>query len=765
MRLVRTPSPHKNESLLGFILRVSESNGYETPYHILQLANINHDQVTAGFPIDKFVTILGNKAEALKEVSYEKSIPESKAREFKILGHSLGSSVKDAPLRMQDLAICPDCVEEHGYIDAFFDLNIAIACSKHKRRVIQKCHQCGYNLRLFRPGLLTCSCGADLRDSPYESIENDTCEFMEIVHSKLYERDTLTKANTCNFPTEHLAALSLPAFLYMISSLGNKNFGLLNPGHPSVEERVKAGFHVLKNWPTNYHNFLEKIGVLSTENGVKSTGLRNQFSDFYESMFKGRKFSKEISFLRDEFIRFGNAKWGKSTIGFKDAKGLLADEKRFISKAEYARLYRLTHPKIEKMIEDGILVQRELKIGARTMRIIDTEKTQSPSDSKGLLTGRQAAAQLGLPLSVLQHLRETKVFQTRFRRGYESSWHIDDVELFLERGISLASIGELDTNLTTLETAMRFKFKDVKTKADIVSAVFDGRLTPVGRLGSKLDSLLLDKVQLEDFTLKKRSALNGNTYTLEQVSQLTGIYMMAVESAVDAGLLIADTFDGNIRVPVISVELFNQSYIPLSKIAEKLGSLAQHLWRTCRANHIEIISLQYKNGLGKQPILFKRDEQNLIEIYNQKVNEHAPKAKECPSYETIFQNYLFALDTANEYLPCLAGSPNKAAIAEKCGFHRDVFYKNEAVKNLLESFIVRHQNQTSTRPLTDIEGLNKFLDSLTKKQVQLLLTSSGRINKQGIAKAAGISRKVFDRHPDAMRLVNEFIESTTQVKP
>ncbi|WP_222613305.1 hypothetical protein [Undibacterium amnicola] len=502
-----------------------------------------------------------------------------------------------------------------------------------------------------------------------------------------------------------------------------------------------------------------------TLNGIKSAGLRNQFSDFYESMFKGRKFSKEISFLREEFIRFGNTKWGQSTIGFKDAKGLLADEKRFISKAEYARLYRLTHPKIEKMIEDGILVQRELKIGARTMRIIDTQKTQSPSESKGLLSGRQAASQLGLPLSVLQHLRETKVFHTRFRRGYESSWHIDDVELFLERGISLASIGELDTNLTTLEAAMRFKFKDAKTKADIVTAIFDGRLTPVGRLGSKLGSLLVDKVQLEDFALKKRSALNGNTYTLEQVSQLTGIYMMAVESAVDAGLLIGNTYDGNIRVPVISVELFNQSYIPLSKIAEKLGSLAQHLWRTCRTNHIEIISLQYKNGLGKQPILSKRDEQNLIEIYNQKVNEQAPKAKECPSYETIFQNYLFALDESNEYLPCLAGAPNKAAIAETCGFHRDVFYKNEAVKNLLESFIARHQDQTSTRPLTDIEGLNKFLDSLKKEQVQLLLTSSGRINKQGIAKAAGISRKVFDRHPDAMRLVNEFIESTTQVKP
>lgn len=765
MRLVRTPSPHKNESLLGFILRVSELNGYETPYHILRLANINHDQVTAGFPIHKFVEILGNKAEALKKVSYEKSISNSKKREFKIVERSLGASVKNAPLRMQELAICPQCVVEHGYIDAFFDLSIAIACPKHKRTVVHKCHQCGNNLRLFRPGLLTCKCGADLRDSPFESIGNDTYEFMEIAHSKLYEQDISTKANTCNFPTRSLAALSLPAFLYMITSLGHKNFALSNSGEPSAEERVKAGLDVLKNWPTSYYNFLDKVGTISTKNGIKSAGLRNQFSGFYESMFKGRKFSKEISFLREEFIRFGNAKWGKSTIGFKDAKGLLADEKRFISKSEYARLYRLTHPKIEKMIEDGILVQRELKIGARTMRIIDTEKTQSPSESKGLLSGRQAAAQLGLPLSVLQHLRETKVFHTRFRRGYESSWHIDDVELFLERGLNLASIGELDTNLTTLEAAMRFKFKDVKTKADIVTAIFDGRLTPVGRLGSKLDSLLVDKVQLEDFALKKRSTLNGNTYTLEQVSQLTGIHIMAVVSAVDAGLLIGNTFDRNIRVPAVSVELFNQNYIPLSKIAEKLGSLAQHLWRTCRTHHIEVISLQYKNGLGKQPILFKRDEQNLIEIYNQKVNEQAPKAKECPSYETIFQNYLFALDEANEYLPCLAGVPNKAAIAEKCGFHRDVFYKNEAVKNLLESFIARHQDQTSTRRLTDIEGLNKFLGSLRKEQVQLLLTSSGRINKQGIAKAAGISRKVFDRHPDAMRLVNEFIESTTQVKP
>jgi len=763
MPLVRTPSPNKNESLLGYILRVSESNGYETPYHILQLAGINNNQVTAGFPIDKFVSIVGNKTSALEEISYEKRNPEDKTREFKILSHSIGSSVKDAPLRTRELAICPDCVKEKGYIDAFFDLNIVVACSKHKRRVVQKCHQCDQKLRLFRPGLLTCKCGADLFESPFEPIDYQTCEFMEFVYSKLYKLNILT-ANKSKFPSEHFASLSLPAFLYMVKRLGDKNFSLTNDNQPSMEERVVAGMHVLQNWPKNYHEFLNRIGALSIENGANSAGLRSQFADFYESMFKARKFSKEMSFLRDEFIRFGSNKWGKSTIGFNDSKKILTEEKRFLSIAEFARMHRLTRHKIEQMLKDGLLVQHELKTGKRIMRVIDNQKTEPPSESKGLLSVRQAAAKLGLPVSVLQQLRETKVFNTRFRRGYESSWHIDDVELFLDRALRLADIAELDANLTTLEAAMRFKFKDTKSKTDIVIAIFDGRLTPVGRLGGNLGSLLLEKLQLKDFTIKKRSALKGNTYTLEQVSQLTGINIMAISSAVDAGLLIGNKFDKNIRVTSASVELFNQNYIPLSKIAEKLGSMAQHLWRTCRSHQIEVISLQYKNNLGKQPILFKSDVQNLIEIYKRKENKLIQSSKERPSYETTFQNYLIQLEVANEYLPCLAGSPNKAAIAKKCGFHRDVFYKNDSVKNLLESFISRHRDQDSKRPLTDIEGLNRFISSLKMEQAPLLLTSSGRINKQGIAKAAGISRKVFDRNPDAMQLVIKFIEATKQVK-
>lgn len=69
--LVRTPAPKATESLLGYVLRVSESNGYSTPTHLFALAGLGRgqDQIP-GFPYEKLAKIVGRAPEELHAIAY-----------------------------------------------------------------------------------------------------------------------------------------------------------------------------------------------------------------------------------------------------------------------------------------------------------------------------------------------------------------------------------------------------------------------------------------------------------------------------------------------------------------------------------------------------------------------------------------------------------------------------------------------------------------------------------------------------------------------
>ena len=84
--LVVTPSHKANESLWGYALRISEENGYETPWHMLNYVGIDQRAMkTAGFPHQKLAILVGKPAIALEPISYSGQVANG-VREFKILG-------------------------------------------------------------------------------------------------------------------------------------------------------------------------------------------------------------------------------------------------------------------------------------------------------------------------------------------------------------------------------------------------------------------------------------------------------------------------------------------------------------------------------------------------------------------------------------------------------------------------------------------------------------------------------------------------------
>ena len=744
---------------MGYVLRVSEANAYESPWHILRLAGVEQREMrSAAFPIERLAEILGRPPESLEHIAYQQA---GDGLMFKILGHELGHALSAAPLRIEQPALCPHCVEESGHIDAFWDLRSAVACPTHGCRVLQTCPHCGNELGWFRPGLLTCRCGASLANVSLPAVEQPLAELMGVIKATLDGQPLSSLPNSAGFPLEHLEGITLSALLWLLDKMGHLNIESKGLPAAGIGKGVEAAVEPLANWPTGYHEFLTRLGHRNLADTPAAGGLRKQFEAFYNVLFKNSLHAAASGFLRDEFVAFGLNTWGNGIVNKKLLREARPATGRFISKTEFARQHGIWKPTMERMIADGTIVTKVITAGRVARTLVNLEHTRIPAESAGIVTVREAAEHLGIPVSVLDGLRGSGVFVTKLRVGRERSWHVDDVEAFLARGLALATS---DENVCTqdsiaLADVMRVKLRDAAAKTDIVAALFDGRLPVVGLQGSDLGGLLLEKVALDRFILNKRRTVEGNTFSFQETARMSGLDPMVVDDALHQGLISGVERDGRRRVPAASVERFNAEYVVLRAVASSLGVDIRQLANVGRNAGVPLVELRRASGLS-QPVLARRDEPVLRAAWHDEADRIASRAsleeqmaEKRLSYEAALQRYLDDLRATGEQLPRVSGRTNKVGIAKACDFGRDVLYNFPTVVAMLEAYDREERERLGGGHRTAHDAVKAYLDTLAIEGRSVPRSASGQVNKLAVAKACDIHRNVLYNRPELMALL------------
>src|SRR2546423_887924 len=130
-RLIRTSPLQPGESLVGYILRLTELNYYDTPSRITSLASLpNIFAITPSAPPD--LTLLAELAEVPLEELQRRTYPalESPKTPFRVIsffGHPVAHSI----IRNETTKVCPICLQEFGYCRAVWDLLPVTTCPQH----------------------------------------------------------------------------------------------------------------------------------------------------------------------------------------------------------------------------------------------------------------------------------------------------------------------------------------------------------------------------------------------------------------------------------------------------------------------------------------------------------------------------------------------------------------------------------------------------------------------------------------------------------
>jgi len=155
------------ESLRGYLLRLSEANGYRNISALIQAAT--------GWTYRSDSALL---REFLTSETAVKAMGQMAVGDANHLLRYLAVAIPDGALhmhgrRMDDDAVldksaqvCPTCLATRPVAHEDWDLTCVTVCSRHLAVLVDTCHGCGAQILWNRSSLVRCgSCGADYRDS------------------------------------------------------------------------------------------------------------------------------------------------------------------------------------------------------------------------------------------------------------------------------------------------------------------------------------------------------------------------------------------------------------------------------------------------------------------------------------------------------------------------------------------------------------------------------------------------------------------------
>lgn len=171
--LVVTPQRFSDESLLGYLMRVCEANGYLSPRTILEFLEPNTAKRIGG------VAEIVSDAKLVAALEIIARAPPGSLTQWTWHAIDSGSgpyfNVRGAVIPVDALMtdhaqVCPVCFAEGGYIREEWELSGVTVCTTHAVALVDRCPCCQKPLQVMRSPLMTCGhCHFDLRQAPIAS--------------------------------------------------------------------------------------------------------------------------------------------------------------------------------------------------------------------------------------------------------------------------------------------------------------------------------------------------------------------------------------------------------------------------------------------------------------------------------------------------------------------------------------------------------------------------------------------------------------------
>jgi len=306
-RFINTTPLQAGESLIGYIIRLTELNHYDKPSRVLALAGLpNIFSTTPTAPVD--LTLLANLAAVPLEELQRRTYPALKSsalpvRVVSFFGHPVAHSI----IRNETTKVCLICLQEFGYCRAVWDLLPVTTCPLHGCLLMRHCPKCQNRVSSKRRKLCVCDCcNFDWRNSKPTTVAAREIRLAQRVH-ELNQLPTSTSKDASFPPDNPLVSLDLCHLFTTVIFLAGQKEGFTDitgsswespQSHTNPHDSFIRTLRIFDNWPNRFWSFLDS---LSRRRGdLCDTGIKRSFGQFYRTLFR-RLPSAQFDFLRSAF--------------------------------------------------------------------------------------------------------------------------------------------------------------------------------------------------------------------------------------------------------------------------------------------------------------------------------------------------------------------------------------------------------------------------------------------------------------------------------
>lgn len=589
--LIATPQPKLRESILGFLLRATELNGYKSINQIFAIAGMSANEARSVRPsLGKLAPIFGRTEQEFINAGLDTSREEDSSRYLNLAGHKISSLYT----KSKHAGFCVECFKDQGYIESFFELKYALGCPIHNSRVLEFCPECSRQLDWWRRGLAKCSCGCDLRVVQVKHIESPSViALLNIIRSKLYrldcDMDTITDLG---FPVKAIQRMSINTLLPLIhrfsSAIYMDDGNSVDLEHSNDWRALVTTAEVLSNWPNNFHKHL--MNVHASGANLSKLGLRGQFNSFYESLFKTGLPTEEVVFLLEAFVEFGQTYWQN---GYIHSNLIKQKDKKLVGINELATKLKVQPRNVHDLVQCAELVPvcKHEKGGL----LFDTSQ-QLPKIGK-TLSLRVAAKVLGVPSTVLREFRKNGYYViSNIARPVTAYSQIDIENLYAQMRLNAKPISRFNPiEHISLSDIMQMKFGNIEIKVDILKAVVDDKLKPLGYLVDAPEVLIFDN----DYALDVIESLEVNYeyyFNIKDAKEEFNIVSTTIKLLYAGGQVEGFRKHGNEWISRKSMTEFLSKYEAFTSVAAIKGLPLKALEKLCAeigiAIHYFSISVQ-----------------------------------------------------------------------------------------------------------------------------------------------------------------------------
>ena len=489
--LVRHPAPYPTESLLGYVLRVSEDNGYDSPWSVYRVADMKSNERKApGVNLEKLAKITNWPQEKLDAIAY--SAPAGQPRWCRLLGHP----VLPQDLNLNHPRFCPQCVREKGFLEAHWDLALMVACPVHRCVLTSSCPSCGRRMRWFRHGLLECECGGELLRCDLPSISETEASLLDLIRRKALSC-TPDQDNPMGLPQDQLMAMGLRSMLLVIRTIAkHRMLADRRADRSNAREIVSAAARVLVDWPKNFIALLEDIGRRLPAD--ISGGVGKQFGGIYWGLFRNKAMGdpKQTEFLRVAFLDFAMNHWGRGFVDHKIIRAMGgAGSRRFLTQTEFAAKIGVQQSTAARLLKNSSLASKRVKCGAADRVVVDSDHVSVPRTWLGKIHSvRVAAKHLRISVSVLKALKGCNIYEVNHLLPTRAGFHELDLMAFTQKLLALAPEQKtscIEKGSVTLSSVLCGRRDSLEIKLAVVTALLSRNIAAFGNSDGTVGGLVI----------------------------------------------------------------------------------------------------------------------------------------------------------------------------------------------------------------------------------------------------------------------------------